>query len=168
MQSLTVLSIALPSPHSLQHTIKCLPPYRPTAQTTPDIPLEPFAINLQIFRSLLVQRITRIRLEEQELQANNHRVQVEHRLPVLAQDVQAHVALEIDVRVVDLLRAFDLGRVVGEVLVDCEAEDEAAAFVHTLVGIDGQSEVKDVVGVGKVRLHCCTQRELFEICSLLA
>lgn len=154
-------------PHSLKHTIKRLPPHRPTTQTTPNIPLETLAVNLQILRSLLVQRVTRIRLEEQELQANNYRVQVEYGLPVLAQDIQAHIALEVDVRVVDLLRALDLGRVVREVLVDCEAENEAAAFVHALVRVDGQSEVEDVVGIGEVRLHCCAQRELFEIWSLL-
>lgn len=149
--------------HSLEHTIKRLPPHRPSTKTTPNIPLEPLAINLQILCSLLVQRITRIRLEEQELQPDHHRVQIQHGLPVLAQDVQAHVALEVDVGVVDLLRAFDLGRIVRKVLVDCEAEDEAAAFVHALVRVDGEREVEDVVGVGEVGFHRCAERELFEI-----
>lgn len=43
-----------PNKHSLEHTIKRLAPHRPTTQTTPDIPLEPLPINLQILCSLLV------------------------------------------------------------------------------------------------------------------
>ena len=40
--------------------------------------------------------------KEEEYEAENDRLQVQHGLPVLAQDIQAHVSLEIDVRVVDL------------------------------------------------------------------
>lgn len=55
---------------------------------------------------------------------------------------------------VDLLRALDFRRVVGEVLIDLEVEVEAAALVHALVRVDGELEVEDVVRVGEVRLHC--------------
>ena len=48
---------------------------------------------------------------------------------------------------VDLLRAFDLRRIVWEVLVDREIEVEAAAFVHSFVRFDGQGEVQDIIGV---------------------
>ena len=40
-----------------------------------------------------VQRIVRVWFEEKVLQTDQDRVQVEHRLPVLSQDVQADVAL---------------------------------------------------------------------------
>lgn len=148
---------------SLEHPIKSLAPHRPAAQTTPDIPLEALPVDLQVLRRLLVQRVARVRLEEQELQADHHRVQVQHGLPVLAQDVQAHVPLEVDVRVVDLLRALDFRRIVGEVLVDGEAEVEAPALVHALVWVDGERKVEDVVRVGEVCLHCCAERELLQV-----
>lgn len=87
------------------------------------------------------------------LQANNNRVQVEHWLPVFSQDVQTDVAFQINVRVVDLLRALDFRWIVRKVLVDLEVEVEAAALVHALVRVDCELEVQNVVGVGEVRLH---------------
>jgi hypothetical protein len=158
-----VCSCSSGTSHSLKHTIKRLPPHCPTTKTTPDISLETLAIDLQVLRGLFIQRVARVWLEEQELQPDHHRVQVEHRLPVLAQDVQAHVAFKVDVRMVDLLRALDFGRVVWEVLVDCEAKYEASAFVHALVGVDGQGKIEDIVGVGEVRFHRRAERELFEV-----
>lgn len=50
----------------------------------------------------LIKRILGIGLEEEVLEADHDGVEVEHGLPVLAQDVEAHVALEVHVRVVDL------------------------------------------------------------------
>ena len=58
---------------------------------------------------------------------------------------------------VNLLCALDFWRVVREVLVDLEVEPEASALVHALVGVDCELEVKDIVGVREVRLHCCTK-----------
>ena len=66
---------------------------------------------------------------------------------------------------VDLLGAFDLRRVVGEVLVDDEAEVEDAVLVHALIRVDGQGEVEDVVRVGKVCLHGGTEGELRQVCD---
>lgn len=106
------------------------------AHTRPHRPLEVLSVVPQMLSRVLVQRITRVGLEEQELQPHNHSVQIQHRLPVLAQDVQAHVTLEVDVRVIDLLLAFHFGWVVGEVLVDGEEEGEAAVLVHAFVWVD--------------------------------
>ena len=50
----------------------------------------------------LVQRIVRIRFEEEVLQSNHHRIQVEHGFPVFSKDVQTNVALEVDIWMVDL------------------------------------------------------------------
>ena len=99
------------------------------------------------------------------LQPHDDGVEVEHGLPVLAQDVEAHVALEVDVGVVDLLRALDLGRVVREVLVDGEAEVEGAVLVQPFVRLDGQGEVERVVRVREVRAHGAAQRQLREVCN---
>lgn len=60
---------------------------------------------------------------------------------------------------VDLLCAFDFGRVMWEILVDREAEVEHATLVHALVGLDGESEVEDVVGVGEGHFHRASEGE---------
>ena len=96
----------------------------------------------------LVQRIVRIRFEEEVLQSNHHRIQVEHRFPVFSKDVQTNVALKVDIWVVDLMRrcvkdcvfsrrydsylryAFDLWWVVWIICVDCKRESESATLVH--------------------------------------
>lgn len=87
------------------------------------------------------------------LHANNDSVQVQHWLPVLSQDIQAHLALQIDIRVVDLLLTAHLWRVVGEVLVDVEVEGEFAALVHALVGLDAQYKIEDIVRVREFGFH---------------
>lgn len=104
-----------------------------------------------------VQWVIRVGLEEEILQADHDRVEVEDGLPVLAENVETDVAFEVDVWVVDLcqqiigatwsawcfteertrprsntnlLRAFDLGRVVWVVVVDRECELERSRLVH--------------------------------------
>jgi len=53
-------------------------------------------------RRTLVERVVGVGLEEQVLEADHDGVEVQDGLPVLAQDVEANVALEVEVRVVDL------------------------------------------------------------------
>ena len=53
----------------------------------------------------MIQWITRIRLIEQKYDSINDIVQIQYRLPVFAQNVQAHIALQINVRVVYLCMA---------------------------------------------------------------
>lgn len=62
-----------------------------------------------------------------------------------------------------LLRAFHFRRVMREVLVHSESEDERAALVHALVGLDRKCEIQDVVGVRECHFHCVSQRELLEV-----
>lgn len=50
-----------------------------------------------------VEWIIGIRLQEEILQSDHDGVEVENRLPVFSQNVQAHVSLEINVGVVDLV-----------------------------------------------------------------
>lgn len=87
------------------------------------------------------------------LKADHDRIQIQDGLPVFTQDVQTHVALEVDVGVVDELCALDLGRIVWEVLVDLELELEQSALVHALVRLDVEVEVQDVVGVREGSAH---------------
>ena len=95
-----------------------------------------------------IERIVRIWLQEQVLKTDQDRVEVEHWLPVLTQNVQANVPLEVNVWMVDLGRgsmrmlagvrrvhayllcALDLWWLVWVVVVNYEGEDECTAFVH--------------------------------------
>jgi hypothetical protein len=89
---------------SLEHAIKALALDGTATKRGSHITLEAFPVLLEVFSSLLIQRIRRVRLEEEELyllallshpsypsatylQANNHRIQVQHRLPVLSQNI---------------------------------------------------------------------------------
>lgn len=80
-----------------------------------------FLVNKKKKDSLLIQHYKALKKEthqKQILQPVHDRVDRQHRLPVLAQDVQTHVALEVDVRVVHLRFALDLGRLVRVVGTD--------------------------------------------------
>lgn len=59
---------------------------------------------------------------------------------------------------IDLLRALDFGRIVWEILVDGKVEVESSPLVHAFIGLDGQSEVEDVVRVGKRGFHGFAER----------
>ena len=130
---------------------------------TPHVSLEPIPVAHEIVRSVLVQRITRVRLQEQELQPHYDRVQVENWFPVFSKDIQAHVALKIDVRMVDLFFTFDFRWLVWEVLADCEGEIEDTAFVQAFVGCECECEVQDVVGIREVCLHRRAEGKFREI-----
>jgi hypothetical protein len=68
-------------------------------------------------------------------------------------NVQAHVALQIDVRMVNLLRTLDLRRLMRETLADRKCEVKSATLVHALVGFDSECEVKGIIGVWEVCFH---------------
>lgn len=54
---------------------------------------------------------------------------------------------------VDLLRALDFGRLVGEALSDGECEVKPTPFVHSLIRLDREGEVEGIIGVREVGLH---------------
>lgn len=64
---------------------------------------------------------------------------------------------------VDLLSAFNFGRIMGEVLVDGEAKVEDTTLIHALVRLDGQGEVKDVIGVRERHFHRAAEGEFLEV-----
>lgn len=97
------------------------------------------------------------------LHADNNGVQVQDWLPILAQNVQAHVPFQVDIGMVDLLCAFDFRGIVWEVLVDDEGEVEDATLVHAFVRLDGEGEIEDVVGIREGHFHGTPKREFLEI-----
>lgn len=84
----------------------------------------------------LVEGVVGVRFEEEVLQPDHDGVQIEDGFPVFAEDVEADVAFEVEVRVVHLWDAFHLGRLVRVVVVDRKGELESAAFVHACAGSD--------------------------------
>lgn len=144
-------------PSLLQDAVVLNAPDTASSHAGPHVALEAVAVACQVLGCLLVERIAGVRFEKEKLQSDNNGVEVEHRFPVFAQNVQADVALEVDVGVVDLLRALDLWRLVWEILTDVECKVEDAALVHALVGCDAQVEVQDVVGVGEGGCHGAAQ-----------
>lgn len=140
--------------------------HRAATHRGPHVALEALPVCAQIFRSLLVERVTSIRLEEQKLQSYYDRIQVQNGLPVLAQDVEANLALEVDIRVVDLLAALHLGRLMGKVGRDVEREAELATAVHALVRLDVEDEAQDVIRIGEFSPHRRAQGKLAQICGI--
>lgn len=69
---------------------------------------------------------------------------------------------------INFLRTLDLRRIMREVLINREGEVEDAAFVHSLVGLDGKCEVKDVVGVGEGHFHGAAEGEFLEVCIAIS
>jgi len=105
-----------------------------------DILLEDSAVALQHFGGLFVEGVFGIRFEEEVLESVDDGIDGQHGFPVLAEDVEADVALEINVRVIDLGLTFHFRRLVRIRLADFEAEHEFPAAVEALVWADGQLE----------------------------
>lgn len=81
---------------------------------------------------LFVQRVFRIGLQEQILQAVHDAVDGENRLPVFAQNVKTYVALLINVGMVHLRFAFHFGGLVRVIGTYLEAEYETTGPVEAL------------------------------------
>lgn len=87
------------------------------------------------------------------LQPHNNSVQIQHWLPILPQYVQANIALQVNVWMIDFLRALHLRRIVGEVLIDREVEVKRSTLVHALIRFDRQGEVENIIWVGERGFH---------------
>jgi hypothetical protein len=74
--------------------------------------LEAGWLSPELCGGLLVQWVQRVRLDEEEYEAEDDWVHPKDRLPVCTQDVEAYVAVGVNVRVVDGRVAVDLGRLV--------------------------------------------------------
>ena len=118
--------------------------HRPASESLANRDLEFPAVLIEHAGSFLIERVVRIRLEHQELQAHDDGLDREHGLPVLAQYVQAYVPLHVDVRMEDRRLAEHLGCVVRVRLRDLKVEDESATLVDALVRLDGDLEVQKV------------------------
>jgi len=58
----------------------------------------------------MIERVVWIGFVKQVNEAVNHGVDVQDRFPVLSQDIQTNFSLQVNVRMVDLRLALNLGR----------------------------------------------------------
>lgn len=64
---------------------------------------------------------------------------------------------------VDLLRTLHFRRVVRVIARDDKGELEGAALVHSLVRVNSEREVEDIIRVGEIRAHGATKGQFAEI-----
>lgn len=88
---------------SLPHDLVIRDPlHAPTTQTPLDCSSKLRSVLPEFICRFLVQRVSRVGLQEEVLEPDHDRVEVQDGLPVFAEDVEADVAFEVDVGMVDL------------------------------------------------------------------
>ena len=97
----------------------------------------------QLFSRFLVERVVRIRIEEEEKQADSHRVEIQDWVPLFAQDVQAYIPIEIKIGMVYPLEALDLRRIMGVVIVHRDAKSKCTPLIDALVRTHDELELHD-------------------------
>lgn len=102
---------------------------------------------LQDLGSLLVQWVLGVGLQEEILQAINYGVYRKDWLPVLSEDVEADVALEVNIGMINHCLTLHLGRVVWVTLSHLKTEYKLATLIEALIRTDNQLEVEEVVWV---------------------
>ena len=112
---------------------------------------------------LLVQGVVGVRLVEEVDQAVDDGVDVEDRLPVLPQDVEADVALQVNVRVEDFGVAVDLRRLVRVHGRDREGEVVGRALPEARVRRHDDVEFRQIIGVRKLDLRDVAAVELRDV-----
>jgi len=125
--------------------------------------LEDPSIALQNLCRLFVQRVFRVGFEEQILESVYDGIYGEDGLPVLAQYVEAYIALEINVRMVNLRFAFYFRRLMRISLSHFEAEHEFSSAIEPLVGADGQLEGQEVVRIREIDIACFRETQFVDI-----
>ena len=109
--------------------------------------LEAVRVLSELRRSLVVKRVVRVRLQEEENQTHDDVSDIEDGLPVGSENVQAHVALSVYVRVVDISVAVDDGGLVGVLGGHAHREVEPAADPDAVLlarQVHRQTELHDV------------------------
>lgn len=121
-----------------------------TFQSAAHNPLELVAVVAEQFSSLTIQRIVGVGLIEEIYEAVDDGVDVQYRLPILLQNVQANVAFQINVWMIDFSLAQDFGRLVGILRMDMEVEDIPSSCPVACVRTDCHCEVCKIVWIRKV------------------
>ena len=113
----------------------------------------------------MVEWIVGVGLVKEVDEAVDDGVDVEDGLPVLPEDIEADLTLEVDVGVVDARFAVDLGRGVGVMVGDLESEEVGGTLPEAGVWSDGDVEGAEVVRVGEFDLGDLASVELGNVCK---
>ena len=97
----------------------------------------------------MVERVVRVGLDEQEHESENDGIDAEHGSPVVTQDIEADISLQVNVRVVDLGLTLAFGRLIRVVGADLESKDVFSAAPDGLFlgEVDDDLELGDVAVV---------------------
>lgn len=119
-----------------------------------------------------VQRIICIWFQEQVLKSCHDGIEVQYRLPVFSKDVEADIAVEVEIRMVNLrtgcsasstysiyqsgahhLCTLDFWRLMGIVVVDFEREVVRAILVHAFETVQCRLCKHNLASRGQVHTH---------------
>jgi len=104
-------------------------------------------IGLELQRGLLVQRIFRVGLQEKILEPIDYGVDGEDGLPILPEDVQAHIALQVDIGVIHLRLALHLRGLMRVSSSYFEAECELTMSIKALIRVNHKFEAEEVIWI---------------------
>lgn len=121
--------------------IECGAPYLSPSEGLVHILLKQPPIGLEQAGRLLVEGVVGVGLQEQVLEAVDDGVNGQDRFPVFAQNVETHVAIQIDVGVVDCVQTLHFRWRVGVVFANFKLKAESSAPVETLVWTNDQLEL---------------------------
>lgn len=124
------------------------------------IHFEGSSVALELCRGLLVQRILRVGLQKEILESVDDGVDGEDRLPILAQNVETNITLQVNVGVVNLRLTFHLGRFMGVGVSYLETEGKLSMSIKALIRKNDELEVEEIIcvrelcfaGFGKLQL----------------
>jgi len=119
------------------------------------------------FRRLVVERVVRVGFVKEVNETVNDGINVQHGFPVLPQDIEAHLTLQINVWMVNACFAFDFGWCVGIVRWNGKGEMVRGAFPVTRVRCDNHVKRAEVVGVGERNVGYFAAVEFRNVCLLL-
>ena len=121
-------------PLLLNQTFKSNSIQFPSSKSSVDKTFETLNVLSEEIRSLVIQWIVRVWLIEQIDQAVDDCVDVQDRPPVLSQNIQAHLALQINVWMVNVRLALDFGWGMGVVSRDGKNKFICGAFPVASIG----------------------------------
>ena len=124
-------------------------------------------IRTEEFGRFVVERVIRIGFVKQINEAVNDRIDIENGLPILAQNIQAHFSLQINVGVVYFCVAFHLWRRVRVMRGDGESKVVRRSFPVATVGGNRNLKRSQVISVWKVNCSDLSTVKFSNVCAMI-
>ena len=107
-----------------------------------NILLKPGNIVAELGCSFMVERVIWIWLKEQEDESIDDEVNISDSAPIVSQDVKAHIAIKVDIRVVYLCLTLDLWRFMRISRSNFKTERKPSSTIKALVKERGEMKLK--------------------------